>query len=201
MFDPVHNGHLSSALSALEEFGLDEVRMIPCGSPVHRQAPISKDEDRIAMLELATQEESGLIVDSQECEATDPSYTFNTLANLRQAYPRSKLFLLLGMDSYQSLPTWYRWQEIFELAHIIVITRPGWNDDINEKLQSFVEGRQLSSFEEMNEYDQGKVLQYSFTPMMIGSTQIRQIIKSGKSVRYLMPDAVWAYIKTNKLYR
>lgn len=200
MFDPVHHGHLSSALSAVNEFGLDELRLIPCGSPVHRQAALASDGERVAMLEQATQAEPRLVVDDRECSSNEPSYTVNTLESIRMENEHAKLFLIMGVDAFNTLTTWLRWQDLFHLAHLIVIARPGWTVDTEGTLSQFIETRQVASFNEMSEANVGKVLIHSFTPMMIGSTQIRKLINEKRSARYLLPDAVWSYIKTKNLY-
>ena len=126
MFDPVHEGHLQLAQQAKQVCDLDEILLVPCGSPVHRPHANASAAARIAMLELACRGQAWLHVDTRECLSNTPSYTHNTLSAIRSEQPDSKLHLLLGLDAFLMLPTWYRWQELFSLAHIVVVARPGY---------------------------------------------------------------------------
>ena len=200
MFDPVHFGHLRTALAALQDFSLDEVRLIPCHHPVHKEEPIAAAQHRIAMLHKATKAEKRLVVDVRECMRPGPSYMVETLQSLRTEYPNDRLFLLLGADAFNNLDGWKQWQQLFELAHIIVITRPGWDINPSQAVKDYCEDRTVSSFPEIGKKKKGKVLAYSFTPLMIASSDIRALLKENKSIRYLIPNTVINYIKKHKLY-
>lgn len=199
-FDPVHFGHLRTALAAQQDFSLDEVRLIPCHHPVHKAEPEVSAQHRISMLHRATKAEKSLVVDVRECMRPGPSYMIETLESLRTEYPDDRLFLLLGADAFNKLESWKDWQKLFELAHIIVITRPGWEINPSAPVREFCEQRTASSFSEMCKHQAGSVLPYSFIPLMIASSEIRKLLKENKSVRYLMPNAVIKYIKKHKLY-
>jgi nicotinate-nucleotide adenylyltransferase len=200
MFDPVHFGHLRMALAAQQDFGLDEVRLVPCHHPVHREEAEASAQHRIAMLHKATRHVKKLVVDMRECMRPGPSYMIETLQSLRTEYPQDRLFLLLGADAFNKLDSWKSWQDILECTHIIVVTRPGWTIDPSKSVKNFCKKRMASNFIEMCELPYGKVLEYSFTPLMISSSEIRKLIKKKKSVRYLIPNTVFNYIKKNKLY-
>jgi nicotinate-nucleotide adenylyltransferase len=200
MFDPVHFGHLRTALAALQDFSLDEVRLVPCHHPVHKEEPIAAAQHRIAMLHKATKSEKGLVVDQRECMRPGQSYMVETLESLRNEYPNDRLFLLLGADAFNKLDGWKLWKQLFELAHIIVITRPGWEINPTKAVKKFCEDRTVSSFSKIGMKKNGKVLVYSFTPLMIASSDIRDLLKDNKSARYLIPNKVINYIKKHKLY-
>jgi len=199
-FDPVHFGHLRTALAAQQDFSLDEVRLIPCHHPVHKEEPEVAAQHRISMLHRATKAEKSLVVDVRECMRPGPSYMIETLESLRTEYPDDRLFLLLGADAFNKLESWKDWQKLFELAHIIVITRPGWEINPSASVREFCEHRIAASFSEMCKNQAGNVLPYSFIPLMIASSEIRKLLKENKSVRYLIPNAVIKYIKKHKLY-
>lgn len=208
MFDPVHNGHLNAALASCETFGLDHIRLIPCGRPVHRQATFASAEDRIAMLRLAVAgEESRLLVDERECRSQQASYMFNTLQSLHEENPAARLYLILGEDAFRHFPGWYRWQDIFQLAHLLVITRPGseisggGSSGDEADVTTFFARREVSDFTAMQAAEHGLILRYRFAPLEISSTQIRKLISEQRSVRFLLPDAVNDYIRTHHLYR
>lgn len=200
MFDPVHFGHLRTALAAQQDFSLDEVRLIPCHHPVHKDEPEVAAPHRIAMLHKATKSEKGLVVDMRECMRPGPSYMVETLESLRTEYPNDRLFLILGADAFNKLDAWKKWQTLFELAHIIVITRPGWDIDPSQTIKEYCEDRAVSSFTDIGESTNGKVLIYSFTPLEIASSDIRKMLKENKSVRYLIPNNVINYINKHQLY-
>ncbi|MDC1437071.1 nicotinate-nucleotide adenylyltransferase [Gammaproteobacteria bacterium] len=200
MFDPVHFGHLSTALAAQQDFSLDEVRLIPCHHPVHKDEPEVAAPHRIAMLHKATKPEKRLVVDVRECMRPGPSYMIKTLESLRTEYPNDRLFLLLGADAFNTLDSWKQWHRLFELAHIIVISRPGWDVDPSQAIQEYCADRTVSSFSEIGKNKNGKVLIYSFTPLEIASSEIRKLLKDNKSVRYLIPNKVIKYIKKHQLY-
>ncbi len=200
MFDPVHFGHLRTALAALQDFSLDEVRLVPCHHPVHKEEPVVAAQHRIAMLHKATKSEKGLVVDIRECMRPGPSYMVETLESLRNEYPLDRLFLLLGADAFNKLAGWKQWQKLFELAHLIVITRPGWEVKPSKAVKKYCEGRTLENFAEIGAKKSGKILIYTFTPLMIASSDIRDLLKENKSARYLIPNKVINYIKKHKLY-
>ena len=200
MFDPVHNGHLRSALTALEDLGLDEMRLVPCGKPVHRRSTVASAVQRIDMLSLGTAGQPQFTVDGRECLSDRPSYTYDTLAGIRSDMPGCRLFLLVGTDAFNTLPTWYRWRELFDLAHIVVMSRPGCEIGAEGPLAEETEGRMVDNVEDMQACEAGKILLYHFIPLMIASSQIRKLIAAGRSARYLMPDSVWQYISERQLY-
>ncbi|MFA5625928.1 MAG: nicotinate-nucleotide adenylyltransferase [Thiohalomonadaceae bacterium] len=201
-FDPVHFGHLRMALEMREILNLAEVRLVPCGQPAHRAAPQASAADRLAMLELAIAKQTGLVIDRRELDRPGPSYMVDTLVSLRGELGQIQLCLLLGSDAFLGFQQWHRWQEIFLLAHLVVMQRPGWNllDGLAEPLAKIMTARRVQNIDDIWQAPAGSILLQAVTPLDISATKIRQQIAAGRSPRYLLPDAVWDYIRQHGLY-
>jgi len=125
-FDPIHFGHLRMAQELAESLGLDEVRFIPAARPPHRAQPHGAAEARAEMVRLAISGNPRFVLDTREFERDGPSYMVDTLSCLRaEVGDDTPLCLLLGADAFLGLPTWHRWRELFQLAHVVVAHRPG----------------------------------------------------------------------------
>ncbi|WP_372873758.1 nicotinate-nucleotide adenylyltransferase [Pseudomonas sp.] len=200
-FDPVHIGHLRSALEVAEFMALDELRLIPSARPPHREAPQVSAQDRLAMVELAVAGLPPLRVDDRELKRDKPSYSIDTLESLRaELAADDQLFLLIGWDAFCGLPTWHRWSELLEHCHILVLQRPDADSEAPETLRNLLAARSISDPLAM----EGAGGQISFiwqTPLAVSATQIRTLLAGGKSVRFLLPDAVLTYIHAHGLYR
>jgi nicotinate-nucleotide adenylyltransferase len=200
-FDPVHIGHLRSALEVAEFMALDELRLVPSARPPHREAPQVSAQDRLAMVELAVAGLPPLRVDDRELKRDKPSYSIDTLESLRSELAADdQLFLLIGWDAFCGLPTWHRWSELLEHCHILVLQRPDADSEAPETLRNLLAARSISDPLAM----EGPAGQISFiwqTPLAVSATQIRTLLASGKSVRFLLPDAVLTYIHAHGLYR
>jgi len=199
-FNPVHYGHLRVALECKQALQLDEMRLMICSQPPHRELPDVTDTQRKAMLELAIDGSPEFIIDSRELDRQGPSYSVDTLQSLRAEYPEAALFMVIGSDSFQSLNTWHRWQEILELANIVIAKRPDNIQDENSPMgirlkQHFLHVSKIDEFPLA-----GAIISVPVTQLEISATQIRQLIMKGYSCQYLLPDKVINYIKSNSLY-
>lgn len=200
-FDPIHNGHLRTALDMQQWLGVNQVSLIPSKSPVHRNAPGGTSEQRLMMTHLAVESETALVADAREVESDKPSYTLLTLQSLRDELGTSRsISMIMGMDAYLSLPVWHRWQEFLTYGHIIVVARPGFHYTPDETMERFTHEHRVTDKTQLLENASGHVLIHEMTPLGISATQIRQLVMSGQSPRYLFPDQVWAYIKKHNLY-
>lgn len=197
-FDPVHYGHLRSALEVKGIFGLAEVRLIPSAQPPHRIAPTTSISNRLEMLELAVTNQSDFVVDTREIVRAGASYMVDTLASLRQDFPDQPLLLFIGSDAFNKLKTWHKWQQLFEYAHVVVMTRPGFT--VN-RLDEFFIARNTQKKQDLSRYIAGKLFFQSITQLDISATTIRQIIAEQCDPRFLLPDAVIAYINQHQLYQ
>ena len=199
-FDPVHKGHLQIALDLKRHLRLDQMRLIPCHIPPHRHATVASAAQRAEMLALATAEYPELVIDEIELNNPEPSFSVNTLIALRQELGEEvSLCLAMGMDSLVNLATWYRWQQVLELAHIIVAARPGWDIPEQGEIANYLEQHRGYS-EQLRELSRGKIVVQELTLLPISSTEIRAHIERGDSVQDLVPDSVWRYIKQHQLY-
>ena len=200
-FDPVHIGHLRGALEVAEMMELDELRLTPNARPPHRDTPQVSALDRLAMVECAVAGVATLVVDPRELQRDKPSYTIDTLELMRaELAADDQLFLLLGWDAFCGLPMWHRWEEILQHCHILVLQRPDADSEPPDALRNLLAARSVSDPLALK----GPGGQIAFvwqTPLAVSATQIRQLLASGKSVRYLVPDAVLAYIDAHGLYR
>jgi len=202
-FDPVHLGHLALAEAALAGLPIAEVLWLPSGSPGHRGAPAASARDRLAMLRLATAGDARYRIDASELERSEPTYTVHTLARLRaQAGPRQPLLLLLGSDSFLSLPTWLRWRELFGLAHIAVAGRPGHAPGagaLAPELAAEIERRKVPGAQ-LAASAAGAIAFFDMPPTDISASAVRAGLAAGRDVRELLPAAVLAYIRSQQLY-
>ena len=200
-FDPVHIGHLRSALEVADALTLDELRLTPNARPPHRGMPQVSAEQRLAMVRSAVAGVAPLTVDDRELQRDKPSYTLDTLELMRaELAPQDQLFLLLGWDAFCGLPSWHRWEELLLHCHILVLQRPDADSEPPDALRNLLAARSVSDPQTLK----GPAGQIAFvwqTPLSVSATQIRQLLASGKSVRYLVPDAVLAYIEAHGLYR
>ena len=200
-FDPVHIGHLRSALEVAESLALDELRLTPSARPPHRGTPQVSAEDRLAMVECAVAGVAPLVVDARELQRNKPSYTIDTLELMRAELAVSdQVFLLLGWDAFCGLPTWHRWEELLQHCHILVLQRPDADSEPPDALRNLLAARSVSDPLALKG-PSGQIAFVWQTPLAVSATQIRQLLASGKSVRFLVPDAVLAYIDAHGLYR
>ncbi|UYG05941.1 nicotinate-nucleotide adenylyltransferase [Halomonas sp. LR3S48] len=202
-FDPVHLGHLRSAVELLEVLGLDRVHMVPAKVPPLRGTPQVTPEERLALLRLGIGDTPGLVADPRELEREGPSYSADTLASLRREYgAQARLVMALGHDAFLRLADWHSPQRLFELAHLVVIDRPGFEAPLSAALAELIEGREVSTPGALMQRPAGSLLRLALpTRMAISATEIRQRLASDRSVRFLLPEAVEERILANLLYR
>ncbi len=192
-FDPVHYGHLLLAECCREQCGLDEVWFVPAATPPHKQGrPLTLAAERIEMLELAIGGQATFRVCREEVDRGGVSYTVDTLARLAQEEPSRQLFFLLGADSLDDLPQWREPARICQLATLVVVGRPGTPQPNYTVLAPLVSAPRL---EEIRRH------QVEMPPMGLSSSDIRQRVATGQSIRYRTPRAVEAYIESHNLYR
>lgn len=189
-FDPVHVGHLRAAWEASEALDAD-VYLVPAKVPPHRPQPVASAERRAAMLRAALAGQDRLCLDLRELDRDGPSYTFDTLASLRAAVGSERpLELLIGADAFAGLSTWHRWRELFELAHVCVLTRPGQIPAVPEVLATEVAARAAVSATTLRKAPAGRVLNVAVTALGISATRVRNLLASGRDARWLVPHAL-----------
>ncbi len=200
-FDPVHKGHLSLANSVYRYFDLSEVRLIPLYQPVHRASLQASAEQRLQMLQLAVSDYSGLRVDDREIVRAGPSYTVDTLASLQEEFAEQGLCLIMGMDAFVSLDSWYQWQSIFEYAHIVYSKRPGSTLKIqNAELKQLYKQRFCEDAQVMQQSLAGNIFEVPAPQLDISSTQLREMIKKQENTAEVLPEKVQKFISKEEIY-
>jgi nicotinate-nucleotide adenylyltransferase len=207
-FDPIHYGHLRFAGAVRSALGLAQVRVIPAGVPPHRAAPVASPQDRMAMTQLGCAAFPGLQPDDREIRRAGPSYTVDTLQDLHNEDRTRPLALLLGADALQGLEGWHRWQQLFTLAHLIVVERPGSTFDVATlppQLREQWERRLTTDPSRLARQLAGSIMRVAVAPQPISATAIRAALAQGAAghakVAGLLPATVLAYIERNQLYR
>ena len=199
-FDPIHYGHLRTGYELLHLLKLGEVRYLPCGEPPHRNRPVASGEVRLEMVRAALAGQAGLVADDRELRRCGPSYSVDTLIDLRGDYPDCPLCLIVGMDAFLGLPAWHRWHELFDLAHVIVARRPGWSVGTPGLLEEVVGDRETSNIDDLHQAKAGFIYIHTVTQLEISSTAIRKMAAAGEEPRFLMPDSVCEIIKQSGCY-
>ncbi|MGB5338629.1 MAG: nicotinate-nucleotide adenylyltransferase [Gammaproteobacteria bacterium] len=194
-------GHLRCALEIQQALGLDEVRLIPCHIPPHRPQPVATPEQRVAMLRAAVNGHPEFVIDERELGREGPSYTLDTLKSFHGEAGHPGLCLLLGMDSFHSLPTWHRWRELPDYAHIVVMTRPGSAFQEQGVLADFVSRHRVAGTDQFAKQAAGLLVFHSVTQLEISASCIRGLLASGQGADFLLPESVLEVIRNAGLYQ
>jgi nicotinate-nucleotide adenylyltransferase len=200
-FDPIHYGHLRTALELLQSLRLGEMRFMPAGNPPHRDLTIASAEMRLNMVRGAIAGQPGFTLDDREVRREGPSYSVDTLTELRGEHRDRSLCLIVGIDAFLGLPKWYQWREILQLAHLIVAHRPGWRAPSMGPLGELLVDRGTGRINDLHESLAGCIYIHAGTQLEISSTEVRKLIAAGRDPRYLMPDPVRAIIEETQCYR
>jgi nicotinate-nucleotide adenylyltransferase len=200
-FDPVHLGHLRTAFEVRERLGLGRVLMVPARDPPHRGPTGANTDQRRRMLTLALAGVPALELETCELERRGRSYMIDTLSDLRDRYADDRLILILGQDAFLGLATWHRWQSLFDLAHIAVMTRPGSDNELPEVLQAEVAPRWTQRASQLAEARTGLVCPVEVSQLAISATDIRQRVAEQRDPRFLVTDPVREFIIERGLYR
>ena len=186
-FDPIHHGHLLTAEEALQQFGLDEVVFIPTGKPwMKEDREVTAPEDRYLMVVIATASNPRFSVSRLEIERDGPTYTVDTLRELKAERGDAELYFVTGADAMLEILQWKDPDEALELANFIAATRPGYD---------------LTQFEEDAPGSDPRVTVMTIPALAISSTDIRERVRAGRPIRYLVPEGVQTYIEKAGLYR
>ena len=181
-FDPPHNAHLAVAQAALDQLGLDELRIIPTGQAWHKSRPLTPAADRLAMVRLAFAGWPRVVIDDRELARSGPTYTIDTLEALRLEQPHSEFYLVIGGDQWASFTTWKRWQDVAARSRLCVADRPDLARDGPTGLP---------------------VTHLQMVPMALSATDLREHLGAGRSIAQRagdLPAAVARYISEHHLY-
>ncbi|HWI65496.1 MAG TPA: nicotinate-nucleotide adenylyltransferase [Symbiobacteriaceae bacterium] len=190
-FDPIHFGHLAAAEGAMHVVGLDRVLFMPNRQPPHKAGrPVTPAEHRAAMVRLAIAGQPRFEFSSLELEREGPSYTLLTVQALRERYPDWRLAFLAGMDSLVDMTTWYQYETLLGLIDMVIFTRPGFSAEQRDAALERL-GPELSA----------RIRLIEVPGVAVSGTELRRLATEGYPLRYLVPDAVEAYIQEHGLYR
>ncbi|MBS0212399.1 MAG: nicotinate-nucleotide adenylyltransferase [Proteobacteria bacterium] len=200
-FDPIHCGHLAVADAAATGFNA-EVSLLPAADPPHRARPGAGATQRAAMLDLAIAGHPRLRVDRRELQRAGPSYTVDTLADVRADIgPAAPLAWLLGADAFRDLHRWHRWRELPGLAHLIVAVRPGHGlSELDPQLRDALAGRWTTDPAALAAAPSGRVFRLDLPLRTEAASDLRALIAAGQPWEACVPPAVAAYIRARRLY-
>jgi nicotinate-nucleotide adenylyltransferase len=200
MFDPVHNGHIEAARCALGKLALDEVRMVPCRIPNHREPAQFASAHRLNMIELASADEPRIQVDPIEINRIGTSYMVDTLSMLKTRHIDSALVLILGVDSFNTMPQWHSWSQFPELCHFLILGRPG-NIVSEEVIHLLSSGRGLvDTASELFATACGNIKFVKDFDFDISSSKVREGLATNADLSDVLDEKVIDYIRMNNLY-
>ncbi|MCD4717228.1 MAG: nicotinate-nucleotide adenylyltransferase [Desulfobacterales bacterium] len=203
-FDPIHIGHLRTAEEIGQELDMERVYLIPSASPPHKiEEPVAPFDHRLIMTRLAIVGSSLLDALDLEGRRAGPSYSIETLKELHAIFkPDPDFFFILGIDAFLEIKTWKEYEKLFDYAHFVIISRPGYR---KEMIEPFLmkSGLEIKKDRDAGSFlmKSGKTLTLKETTLMdISSTRIREMVQHGKSIRFLVPGTVGDYITEKGLY-
>lgn len=197
-FDPVHHGHLRTALELREVLALDVVRLLPNHLPAHRGPTGADPAQRLAMLRASVDGVPGLQVDDRELLRDGPTYTVDTLEALASESPGAELVFCLGVDAFDDFLDWHRPERILELAHLVVVERPGATLSAPAAALIARQSEQIGTT--LSHARAGVIERHALTRLEISATRIRRDVAAGRDVRFLLTEPARAYILENRLY-
>ena len=194
-FDPVHYGHIKPAIFVQKTLGLSHVRFIPNRIPPHRKAPWLNIEQRLSLLATALEDYPDVILDQREINRFGPSYMVDTLLSLKADFPDESFVLIMGMDVFFGITFWHQWKRLFDLCHLVVTTRPGFDqmgiaEHINIKDYQFLTNKITRDVNVLTQQETGVILLQSVPQLDISATKIRNNMQKGIDVDQWMPENV-----------
>jgi nicotinate-nucleotide adenylyltransferase len=200
-FDPVHFGHLRPGWEVREQLSIDDFRWLPAGQPAHRAGAVTAAHHRLAMLRLAVEGLDAFRIDERELQRPGPSYMVDSLREIRAESGERPVLLIIGQDSAASLDTWHRWRTLFDLAHIVIMQRPGQPDAESGAVRQALAERSAREASALRAVAAGLVYRVRVSQLAVSSSAIRKLVRAGRSPRFLLPDAVLEYVERQGLYR
>lgn len=205
-FDPIHYGHLRIAEELSDQLCLSKILFVPSGAPRLRAAPVASRLHRAAMVRLAVQGNDRFLLDEREIKRPGDSTTIQTLREYRSQMGREvSLCCIVGMDAFMHINKWIEWRELFTLCHLIIAPRPGYStveeQNYASEIQLELNARLTGCVHELALKTNGLIYIATTSLLDISASRIRTLLVEEKSIRYLLPDSVNAYIHLNGLYR
>lgn len=199
-FDPIHCGHLRSALEIAQHLSLSEVRFLPWPTHILRTAPAVGGSLRVEMVRAAVSCHPMFKADDRAFSRALPVYTYDVLSEIRNENPQRSLCLISGMDSFARVDKWHRWQEILDLVHIVVARRPGSDLPRSGAVYDLLQKHGVETPADLRATKSGHIFVASVTPLEISATALRQSIKAGVDPQFLVPEPVRQIILEKSCY-
>jgi nicotinate-nucleotide adenylyltransferase len=206
-FNPIHTGHVKAARIVQGKFLMEKILFVPSYIPPHKEsAEIASPFHRLKMVELALASYPRFIPSSVEIDAREKSYSIITLKKIKKLFPEAFIFFILGIDAFSEIDTWKDWHQVLEQCFFVVISRPGHNlQDARKVIEGKYKKRMvgISPAEEIGEdmFASYKIFLFPMDSLKVSSTEIRKRIKTGISLKGMVPEEVEIYIHQNGLYR
>jgi len=200
-FDPIHFAHLTIAEQLIDILELQCMQFIPNKNPMYRDKPIANAKHRLAMTRIATAAYPQFIVNDVEINRPGPTYSIDTLIAIREQIPKQPLCLLIGEDVFASMNQWHDWKKIPDMAHLIIINRPGVTRPYNREIQPLIDERETHDIHALASQPGGKIMRHLIDPLTISATDVRKKLKAAEDVSREVPEAVLHYIEQHHLYR
>ena len=201
-FDPIHFGHILPAQEAAQWLGAKQLVLIPAHIPPHKTRTHATAKQRAKMVSLICQNSEILTLDIRELNRQSPSFTIDTLREIKTEQPNAILYFIIGMDSLLSFTQWHGWQDILTLCNLVVNIRPGYpHHRLESTLEPALTSRLIYSIEHLQHNKTGQIILHESTAVDISSTEIRAKIKARANYSEFLPKPVYDYIEQYKLYR
>ncbi len=201
-FDPIHFGHIKPCIELAEKYQLSSIKIIPCKVSPFKDTTFASAQHRWNMISIITGSSDLFDADARELERDSPSYTYETLLQIyEEVSAHTKLFWIMGEDALHTFPDWYQAEKILQLCHVLVMRRPGVTKPMSTQVTKWLSQYLCDDSVQLDKADVGYIYLTDTQMIDISSTQIRETLQSGQQPRYMLPGAVWNYIKRNHLYQ
>jgi nicotinate-nucleotide adenylyltransferase len=200
-FDPIHFGHLRPALEITAALSLQQLFIMPNHIAPHKSVSHASAKQRSKMVALAISQQPRMTIDKRELKRHKPSYTIDTLKELKIEYPNTPICFIMGMDSLISVDKWFDWTNMLSYCHLIISHRPGWENKFNQQVAALVANHQTTDKHDLHNHQFGKIYFQATSQLAISSTEIRELLSHDISIDFLTPDSVINYIKEQHLYK
>lgn len=207
-FDPIHNGHIYPVLEAAKITQIKNIGLMPCFIPSHKSDAIVSSKHRLKMVELICEQYPLFFADPRDIKRGKPTFTVDSLQEIRSAMPNTPICFFIGTDSLQKLCTWHQWQRLFSLCHFVVCERKGdavdklkTDSDQYLQLQNLLKERQIFNVSGLHSSIAGHIYIAKTATITLSSTEVRNKIYNNQSVEDIMPPKIIEYIEKHKLYQ
>ena len=201
-FDPIHIGHINPAKQVAKWLSLDKLTLLPAHIPPHKSSTSANALQRRDMVNLVCKNYNSFELDARELTRHTPSFTVETLQEIKAESPHSQLFFIIGMDSLLNFTSWHQWQEILTLCHLVVNSRPTYDlSTMNNETKTLLKKHRATDLSEINQCESGRIFIHENQHWDVSSTQLRTQLKNQQSTHNSIPECVLNFITQEQLYR